>query len=628
MQICCDIMEGNQAVILAERRRQSAEARKRRNLAPAAADTLVLDERQPIAATSVVSCTVMCLVRTGPNSIFDCPNTDILETVKINMPKRCIIVHPLLFALFPVLSLYVRNADRLQLREALGAILIVPVAASSLWLLLRLILKDNRRSAIIVSVLLIVFFSYSHAVRASAILLYQAGILDNVGVHLVFASRIALAWLLFLAVLLAAVCYLTARSSSSFRGVTATLNMISLCLVTIIAANMAITRPNAGQGDMVDSNKPGAARTQKGDSRQQGRSAEEGAGASSVSNPLPDIYYIILDGYARADILEQLYGLDGSEIFSDLTERGFYVADQSRSNYCQTTLSLASSLNLTYLDDLASRVGSDSSSFAALDAMIENSLLVRSLRTYGYTIWAFSTGYSPTEIASADSYLSPPRSLNSFQNELINTTPLTLLSKIQYRLHRERILYTLDHLVDAARVSSPIFVIAHVIAPHPPFVFGANGEPRQPDLPFTLMDGTHFMMGSTKEEYTTGYRDQLAFITARLLDAVDQILLRSPEPPIIVLQSDHGPGSMLDWNSVHNAYLPERFSILSAYYFPDQRYQALYPGITPVNSFRVILDQYFGMDYQILDDRSYYSNPRQPYLFVDVTDELLADSPQ
>jgi hypothetical protein len=48
----------------------------------------------------------------------------------------------------------------------------------------------------------------------------------------------------------------------------------------------------------------------------------------------PDIYYVILDGYARADILDELYGYDNSRFLDYLERHGFFVAETSHSNYC------------------------------------------------------------------------------------------------------------------------------------------------------------------------------------------------------------------------------------------------------------------------------------------------------
>ena len=105
-----------------------------------------------------------------------------------------------------------------------------------------------------------------------------------------------------------------------------------------------------------------------------------------------------------------------------------------------------------------------------------------------------------------------------------------------------------------------------------------------------------------------------------LLETVDAILANSETPPIIVIQSDHGPGAYLHWGSLESTVPAERFGILNAYYFPDGGYEMLYSGISPVNSFRVVLNEYFGGEYDLLPDRHYYSTWSFPFEFVEVTD--------
>lgn len=197
---------------------------------------------------------------------------------------------------------------------------------------------------------------------------------------------------------------------------------------------------------------------------------------------IPYSRYIILDGYARADILKEVYGLDNRDFLRFLTDRGFYVAEQSRSNYLRTALSLASSLNLMYLDELAEQKGPRSTDWKPLRVMINDSFTFRQLKSIGYAVISFSTGYSFTDISTADKTLSPGFSVNDFQNVLIGSTPLSaLLLGMQYATHRERILYSLEHLPRVTSLEGSKFVFVHVLAPHPPFVFGLNGEPIHPN---------------------------------------------------------------------------------------------------------------------------------------------------
>jgi hypothetical protein len=332
--------------------------------------------------------------------------------------------------------------------------------------------------------------------------------------------------------------------------------------------------------------------------------------ADTGSDSAPDIYYIILDMYARADYLEEIYDYDNSDFLSFLAKKGFYVASKSTSNYPYTTHSLASSLNLMYLDRIADELGEDYNDFSPSIALVKHSSLVERLRSRGYTIAAFSTGYWFTEIRDADVYMERPEwNPSEFQSGLANSTVLAVLWKTQDDFHRNRVLYTLNHIADGTRIDSPTFVFAHVVAPHPPYAFGPNGEAVQskPHSEYTY------------DEFKVAYRNQVASLNARMKIVIEEILSQSPEPPIIIVQADHGSCFTEYYRNI-----PERMSILNAYYFPDQDYTALYEGITPVNTFRVVLNKYFGADYELLEDRNWFSSWDLPYAFTDVTDQVLA----
>jgi hypothetical protein len=342
---------------------------------------------------------------------------------------------------------------------------------------------------------------------------------------------------------------------------------------------------------------------------------------------LPDIYYIILDGYARGDVLLEVYGVDNSGFLDQLRERGFFVAVESRANYCQTVLSLASSLNLEYLDHLVDRIGTDRRSTGPVISMIRNSAVVRVLEQNGYQTIAFASGYTGTEILTADRYLSAHWYPDEFQVALINMTPIPFFAESLFPMthwHRERILYALEHVPEVSEPGRPTFVFAHIVSPHPPFVFGRHGEEIEPQYQFVLHDGSHLVgtRGFTREEYVYGYREQLLFINSRVVQLVDDILSRKDRPAVVILQADHGPGSMLNWGSVDDTNLRERFSILNAYYLPGDGSVHLYDAISPVNSFRVIFNLYLHGGYDLLPDESYFSTFTRPYDLVRVTDAL------
>ena len=188
-----------------------------------------------------------------------------------------------------------------------------------------------------------------------------------------------------------------------------------------------------------------------------------------------------------------------------------------------------------------------------------------------------------------------------------------------YQLHRNRILYTFDHLPDIAAMDGDYFVVAHIVAPRPPFVFGPNGEEIYNARGYSMADGDSYV---GTPDYLEGYRQQLIYTNKLAERMIAEILDASSLPPIIIVQADHGPGSGLVWESVEDTILRERMSILNAYYLPGADPDVIYATITPVNSFRVIFNQYFGTEFELLDDKNFFSTASRPYVFSDVTDQV------
>jgi hypothetical protein len=324
--------------------------------------------------------------------------------------------------------------------------------------------------------------------------------------------------------------------------------------------------------------------------------------------------------------LEELYGFDNQAFLSWLSERGFYVAEQGASNYAQTYLSLASSLNMQYLDEISSVMG-ESDSRAPLAYLIRNNSVAKILRESGYKFIFVPSGYDVSatdDSPQADICYCEDYGLNNIERAVFTLTPLTLLSPESinpYVSHRRKVLVGFDHITNMPQFDEPIFVFAHILAPHPPFVFGPNGEEVKQHLLFTLLDGSQFP--ASHEEYVTGYREQTTYINTKLSEAVDAILERSTTPPIIILQADHGPGSMLDWDSAEHTNMKERLSIFAAYYLPDDASQQMPANMTPVNTFRILFNSYFGADFELLENKSYFSEWETPYDFMRVIPEEL-----
>jgi hypothetical protein len=153
--------------------------------------------------------------------------------------------------------------------------------------------------------------------------------------------------------------------------------------------------------------------------------------------------------------------------------------------------------------------------------------------------------------------------------------------------------------------AGPKFVFAHVLLPHVPLVFRADGSITKDDRYFRET----FDQPSGTEYLIDGYKNQVEYINQRMLSIVDAILRDSAQPPVIIIQGDHG---LLYF---------DHFPVLNAYYLPGNGSPELYPTITPVNSFVMVFDRYFDAQLPLRPDNSYSSPYTRPYDFKAVTAE-------
>jgi hypothetical protein len=505
--------------------------------------------------------------------------------------------HPLFFAAYPVLSLYAANTALFppsDLWEPLG---IVVVATTLFFGLLWGILRSRERAAAGASIAVISFFGYGPLMDV----LYP-----EASARMVAAPLAQPAACLLGVALLVAACWKWRRSTAICRA----LNVAGIVLVAVPAFTI-------GWAWIQGSRIPAGSIS---------------SGGAPYRGPRPDIFYVILDGYGRSDVLRREMGFDNSTFLDGLRKLGFYVADESRSNYCQTEISLSSSLNLDYIPKIVPNFSPQQQSRGVFDGLIDRSGLSRRLKGLGYTYVAVTTGFPAIYPKSADLLLETQRGDTLFETALMQRTPLSGLHggiESQYESRRKTLTTAIHALGVLGQTSSrPRFVLAHILAPHPPFVFGPNGEPRQPKRMFALVDGSHFMQnGGTPDEYREGYAGQAETISRMVLQSIGELLKSSRTPPIIVIQGDHGPKLHLDQEDLAKTDVREVFPILNAYYVPPKIRARLYPGITPVNSFRTILREQFGEDLPNLEDKSWYSPWTFPFRFTDVTQQVTGPKP-
>jgi hypothetical protein len=499
------------------------------------------------------------------------------ERINQEPGRRALPFHPFLFAVAPILFVYAYNGARIPIdpRELLMPIALSLAVTAVLWAVLGLLFRSAARAAAVVTLFLVLSFSYGHIagsympeVFASAELLLCWAVLMGVGIWLAARRR-------------------KGAVRRPLYGFTVLLNAIAVGIFAVVLVS----------GLRAFARRPPRAE----------RASRRIAGAADTS--YPDIYYIILDSYLRSDVLKSRYQTDNSAFLDELRRLGFFVADRARSNYAWTHPSLASSLNFTYLDSLARAVGPESDNGGPLLGMVQNSRLVGFLRRRGYTIVSFASGDVATDLPGVDIRFAPRGSLTEFQGILLNTTLLRdafiLLHRSSADRHRDRVLYTLRNLPNAGLGRHPVFVFAHILSPHRPIIFGTP------------------VVRSGVSVHAALYGGQVLYLSKLLEDVVRRILALSPRPPIIVIQADHGLREAITWSDSAHSQLLERHAILYAAYLPPTGRLTvppvqLYDSISPVNTFRVILSQYFDTTMTLLPDRSYYSLLERPYHFYDV----------
>ena len=512
-------------------------------------------------------------------------------------------VHPILLAVFPILALFAQNAGQVRMSDPIRVVAGALVGTIAVWLVLGALLKDARKAALGASAAVLLFFTFEF------VLGWVEQLFTSISTYWV-RGRTVIQPAVVLApevLLLVGLVYFLAKNKRDFRVATTFFNLFSIVLLIMpVYQILSIKAPTATRRTRVA--EPFALPPQP---------------AGVV---LPDIYYIILDGYARTDVMKALFNFDNSPFLSHLEKIGFYVARKSTANYCQTPLSLSASLNSSYLDKLVKGLGHDQTE---LSDLIGKSNVVETLRPLGYKFVTFATGFDPTEFPEADIYLSPERYWNGFERMVIDTTWLRVIWPNPAHLDRtmqsrQRTFFLLDQLPQIPRIRAPTFTLAHVFCPHPPFIFGENGDDVSAQYRKYVAYSGEKINGRFRDpaSFCAGYRGQSAFITKRIQAAIDRLLAASDVPPIIILQSDHGSELNLDPHDVHNTNLKERMGILNAYYFPGRRYDALYQQVTPVNSFRIIFNTYFGAHLELLKDRSFFSTWHEPYAFEDVTEAV------
>ena len=490
------------------------------------------------------------------------------------------------------------NLDEIFIENSALLFLVIVPSVLVLWYLLNLLIKDRMKSGLIISFGLVLFFSYGHFYN----ILRDVVIEDLViGRHRYLLPSFG--------VIFAVGVYYMLKTKKNFSDFTTIANVIAIAILLVSISNIFVYILENNDNDRLILNDR--------------FNYEDGLPTSL--DYTPNVYYIILDEYASSKVLKDIFDFDNRDFISQLNTRGFHVTENGHSNYVMTFLSLTSSLNMEYVNYLTDAVGVDSANRKLSYQLYSDNNIMNIFEFLNYTL-VTSHPFSDYLTLSGYEICSNALFTSQLQTVLLQSTILypifTISSEHSYADHILCQFSELSSLHNSTK--EPFFAYVHFLLPHWPYVFDPSGNLKE----FQIYSA------NTPQELKLGYIDQVQFANKKVIETIDKILLESNSPPIILLQSDHGTQTLLSnngqsWHDNRNdESITERMSILNAYYLPDQDTDLIYDSITPVNSFRLILNTYFNTNYELLEDKSYFSYNTHPYNFTDVTEILLTDSPK
>lgn len=495
-------------------------------------------------------------------------------------------VFPVLFGIFSVLALYQSNSYLLpSMGVIVEPVLIVSIIVAITILVLGFFLKDYNKASIIVVVPVIFILLYG----------YLKKIIPTVNDWVIVVVFLVLfsGWITLV---------MQKFTSLGTKRLVIFADIVSVCVVVSSIVSIGITRPTQALSikDSLDS----------------------GINWEQVQTK-PDIYYLIFDEYTGEEVLKSYYKYDNTEFLNRLREAGFYIEKNTFSNYPVTSLSIPSSLNMGYLDTTV--VGAlEAEEYPGFYKSMQDYKVWRILKDGGYRFVSVGSWWPPTSVNTyAD--LNYSYTDSGFSSLVLDTS---LLGKIVDSPDLSKGEVTVQALTDLRVVptlDSPKFVFAHIILPHKPNIFTPEGDMLSLEV-------------ASEQNYDKGYINNLQYASREILTIVNKIKEVNKDS-VIIVQGDTGPtsiwgyglyssehgGSLVGLDKAHPEWIWLKMNILNAVYAPSlgQKWINLDSFGSPVNTFRILFNYYFGSNYSILPEKHYFMEAiTPPFGFIEVSDAI------
>jgi hypothetical protein len=472
------------------------------------------------------------------------------------MIDKLILWHPLLFSIVFVIMPFTQYAGLIPPAQIVAPFIVICAFASLSYFIIKRIVKKVGVAVALLSPLMIIYCNYG--------ILYEYILSLTSGTKLK-GPMLALATLVILIVLIVYVIKVLRLYGGAIKKVNKAFCVISGAL--IISNAFSITMQSIATAKI------------------NGSSGTLGISIQKHIGPLPDIYFVILDDYAAPSQMKRYFHYDMSPFVKYLRQKGFIVTEMNTESLATAAI-LAGRINREAKKRRDGVLSSGNLSNSLLESMnilntqdeeqmirLRNSKVIVYLKSIGYQFIHMGSWFAQTRYNQlAD------QNINcfgfQFKDELsmiIASNSVLRLAVINRYFHRKAVLDAFAAMENMpATDGKPKFIFAHIICPHTPYVFGANGE---------KLD---FNPGKSKDNKQL-YLDQHAFITKKVKELVDHKLSTAQAAPVIIIQADHG--ARMD--------KPRAHQVFSAIHIPNYKGKTWPDSISSTDTFRYVFTGIF-----------------------------------
>ena len=464
------------------------------------------------------------------------------------------LIFPLLLSFFPGWILILKNYDELILDDVLITVSIIGITFV-FWLIVKTITRSDHKSSLIIGMGVAFFFYFGYV---------QDALKGIVFFGLPFDKTSILTTISIISFIILTICIL--KSKKNLESPVKIINVVTITIIIVVVIPLMI--PNSFA-------------------------------------TTPNVYHIILDEYTDNEILNKKFGYDNTEFLKFLEKNEFYVPEKVFSTSPSTPHELNAILNMKYPE----KFDWVSENYESMN----NNVVMSIFSEHDYTIIETNSMMRYKNFSDVDQKLCYDTNfINSeFLDQILNKSIIRyFMEKHQENTRRDTVRCTFNELTEIPlKIDKPTYVFSHLYVPHPPFLFGKNGE--------NITPNHRDISGLQSWQNPDGYVNQLVYATTETSNVVKSIVEKDPSA-IIIIQGDTGTLTGIDLNSekTFNDVFQQR-SILYAIRISEN---ADLQEINPVNTYRIIFNHIFNSNYDYLETSNFEINDNGE--LIDITKKL------